>query len=457
MRMILLSGGTGQRLWPLSNDYRSKQFIKAMDNERGMPDASSTSMIQRVWAQLRRLGLDDRAVLAASRSQEEIIKAQIGEDADLVLEPCKRDTFPAIGLATSYLHSVRNADAGEIAIAMPVDVDADDDFFAAVVRLGEAFERSDARIGLLGIKPRSASEKFGYILTGEDRVGGDLHRISKFVEKPPADEAAALISQGALWNCGVFAFRIGDMLQRLEEGDWPTRFERFIAEYDRMPSISFDYQVVEKERNAVVMPYAGYWNDLGTWNEWTSKMPRALNGNGVIGDDSPNTHVVNELQIPVVVLGVPNVVVAASPDGVLVAAKEASPKLKELVQAVSLRPMYEETLYGWYRIVDVERNSYGHQAMTKRVHIWEGKHISYQVHARRDEIWTITKGKAEVVIDGERKEAAAGDVIAIKAGTRHAIRAIQAVDLIEVQIGESISDQDIVRFDWDWEERQYVR
>ncbi|MFF2484275.1 sugar phosphate nucleotidyltransferase [Paenibacillus sp. NPDC058071] len=453
MRLILLSGGAGKRLWPLSNDYRSKQFIKASGADSIESHSNSTSMVQRVWAQLKELQMDRFSIIAASRSQEEILQAQLGDEATLVLEPCKRDTYPAIGLASSYLHSVMHADPNEVAIAMPVDVDADEEYFKAIMRLGEAFDRSGARIGLLGIEPRSASEKFGYILPGEAASIRGLRSIAKFVEKPSADKAGALIEQGALWNCGVFAFRIGDMLERLEKNGWPSGYDQLIKEYERMPAVSFDYEVAEKEEQAVVMPYGGSWNDLGTWDEWTAKLPNRMNGNGYLGDDSPNTHVINELQIPIVVMGVPNVIVAASPDGILVADKQASAKLKDAVQSVSVRPMYEETLYGWYRIVDVERDDRGHQVLTKRVHIWKGKHIGYQMHFHRDELWTIIKGRAQVVINGDVRQVSAGDVVAIRAGTKHAIRAVESIDLIEVQIGESISDEDIVRYAYDWNNR----
>lgn len=249
-----------------------------------------------------------------------------------------------------------------------------------------------------------------------------------------------------MWH---FVFRLGYMLKLLEQNGWPTRHEELLQQYHLLPSISFDYQVVEREPNIVVKPYFGRWNDLGTWNEWTATMSCHIHGKAIMSDDCHNTHIINELQIPIVTMGVTDAVIVASPDGILVADKRSTPKLKDLVHTLTSRPMFEETRYGWYRVIDVN-NSSGQQVLTKRVHIWPGKHISYQSHSRRVEIWTIIRGKAEIVIDDQQFYASAGDMIRIESCTRHAIKAIEEVDMIEVQIGESISDEDIKRFEYNW-------
>jgi len=450
MKLILLSGGSGKRLWPLSNDNRSKQFIKVMHNDN--EDEGPTSMIQRVWTTLQKTGMADSAVIAASQVQEEVIQSQLNGTAHLVLEPVKRDTFPAICLASTYLYSKMGVDEEEVVVVMPVDVEADDSFFEAIRDLGKDFGKSGANIGLIGLRPTSPSEKFGYILPHSQLADSNMLQIDRFVEKPDTAAAEQLIKQGAMWNCGVFAFRLGYMLDLLRSNGWDADYEKLIANYHRMPSISFDYEVVEKEQKAAVKPYSGRWNDLGTWNEWTSMMPLRLNGKGILSEDSTNTHIVNELQIPVVVLGISNAVIAASPDGILVSDKESSTKLKDAVKTLSARPMYEETIYGWYRVMDCERNGLNQQVVTKRVHVWTGKHISYHVHSGRDEIWTITGGKAEIMVNGRKFQAGVGEVIHIKSGTRHAIRAIEAVDLIEVQIGLNVSEDDIIRYEFDWQD-----
>lgn len=453
MRMILLSGGSGKRLWPLSNDYRSKQFIKVMNSDDSLGE-TQTSMIQRVWSNLKKYDLASSAIIAASRVQQEVIQSQLEDEVPLVLEPVKKDTFPAICLASSYLYSKLNAKEEEVVVVMPVDVEADEGFYASIRQLAIDFESSTANIGLIGLKPTYPSEKFGYILTETSQKDASLLKIDRFVEKPALEEATELIRSGALWNCGVFVFRLGYLLQLLDSGGWPRAHGKLLDQYHMMPAISFDYEVVEKEENVVVKPYAGKWNDLGTWDEWTNTMSNPINGKGILSEDSINTHIVNELQIPVIVMGISNAVIVASPDGILVSDKKQSPKLKDLIKPISARPMYEETLYGWYRVIDVNKNVNNQQVVTKRVHVWAGKHISYQVHAKRDEIWTIISGKAEVVIDERCFSVSAGDVVHITSGSKHAIRAIIGIDLIEVQIGEMVNEEDITRFDYDWMEHR---
>ena len=381
--------------------------------------------------------------------QQEVIHAQLGDDVPLVLEPEKGDTFPAICLASSFLYSKMNSNYDEVIVVMPVDVDADEGFFDAIKQFAVDFEDSEASIGLIGLHPTHPSEKFGYILRSDKQISSNMIKVDRFVEKPSMEEATRLIGEGALWNCGVFVFRLGYMINLLEASGWSTQHEEILQQYHLLPSISFDYQVVERETDIVVKPYSGRWNDLGTWNDWTATMSDRIHGKAIMSDDCNNTHVINELQIPVVAMGLSDAVIVASPDGILVANKPSTPKLKDLVHSIASRPMYEETIYGWYRVIDVD-NKYGQQVITKRVHVWSGKHISYHNHMKRTEIWTIISGRAEVVMDDRKFYVAAGDIVSIEAGVKHAIKAIGEVDMIEVQIGESISDDDIARFKYDW-------
>ncbi|QJD86028.1 sugar phosphate nucleotidyltransferase [Cohnella herbarum] len=453
MRLIVLSGGSGKRLWPLSNDYRSKQFIKVMDSDTSSDESTDeyrTSMIQRVWAKLQEHNLAESAVIAASRAQQEIIQSQIGAEVPLVLEPTRRDTFPAICLASSFLHSRMSADDDEIIVVMPVDVEADDSFYSSIKQLAQLFQTSSANLGLIGLKPTHPSEKFGYILTNAAQEQATLLNIDRFVEKPSIEEASELIENGALWNCGVFAFRLGYILRLLDERSLPKEYGRLSSQYHLLPAISFDYQIVERENNIVVHPYQGNWSDLGTWNDWTETMPNRMNGKGILSDDCENTCVINELQIPIVVMGVSNAIIAASPDGILVVDRSVSSKIKDVIQDISARPMYQETEYGWCRVIDEDNQQINRQVVTKKVQIWAGKHISYHVHAHRNEIWTLISGKAEIVVDERQFIARSGDIIHVQAGSKHAIKAIEAVNLIEVQIGEKVDEEDITRYDIDW-------
>ncbi|MCE5173293.1 cupin domain-containing protein [Paenibacillus profundus] len=434
MKLVLLSGGSGKRLWPLSNDSRSKQFIR-VNHSNEENDQMRFSMLQKVWKQIKKAGLQQSAVIAAGRGQQELLLTQLDQDVPLVLEPERRDTFPAIALACTYLQGVLNTAEDEVIVVMPVDVDVDDDYFAELRALANGLAHAEDNLALMGIQPSYPAEKYGYIIPVPDPcMQQSLRKVQRFIEKPPAAEAEKWIKHGALWNCGVFAFRLSYVLRILEQNGWPTSYEDLIAQYERLPQNSFDYEVVEKEKKISVKPFAGRWNDLGTWNEWTEQMKEPMYGKGYVSKDCLNTHVINELNIPVVALGITDAVIVASPDGILITDKAASTGLKQVVQTLSMPPMYKEALYGWYTILHLGEPMGEHGSVTKRVHMYAGKQMSDQKQDQRSELWTLIRGEAKVSIDGKRFTARAGDAIQIPPGSNHSIKAITAVDLIVIQI-----------------------
>jgi len=448
MKLVLLSGGSGKRLWPLSNDSRSKQFLKVLENE----DGKFVSMVQRVWGQLDTVGLTDSAVIATSKSQLDMISSQLGNDVKLVVEPERRDTFPAIALAASYLYSVEEADLDEVVAVLPVDPYVEDRFFEKVKELESCLHVSGADLALIGVTPTYPSEKYGYIVPESTQESSAFSRVSHFREKPDEKGAQELISQGALWNCGVFAFKVGYVISILESKGLPTDFEALHALYGQLPKISFDYEVVEKANKIAVLSYDGDWKDLGTWNTLTDEMSAQLIGKGVVSEDSQNTHLINELDIPVTVLGVSNVVVAASPDGILVTDKNASPRIKDLVGQFDARPMFEERRWGWYRVLDHTKFAEGNEVLTKRIGVTAGKNLSYQHHYKRSEVWTIISGEGYFAFNDEIRVVKPGDVLIIPVGAKHGIKAITDVEFIEVQAGSDLVEEDIVRIFMTWEE-----
>ena len=323
MQLVLLSGGSGKRLWPLSNDARSKQFLKVLEGENNQLQ----SMVQRVWGQLSRVGLADSTVIATSKSQVDMIQSQLGNQTSLIIEPSRRDTFPAIALAATYLYTVKEADLNEVVAILPVDPYVQESFFESIKALENVINHSKAELALIGVKPTYPSAKYGYIIP-KDEKQNQYFQVNSFTEKPAEEQAYELIEQGALWNCGVFAFKLSYVINILEKKGLPIQYEELLKKYDKLPKISFDYEVVEKEDNIVVLPYNGYWKDLGTWNTLTEEMDTTQIGKGIISMECENTHLINELDIPVTVVGVSNVVVAVSPDGILVADKEKSPRIK---------------------------------------------------------------------------------------------------------------------------------
>lgn len=446
MKVILLSGGSGKRLWPLSNDARAKQFLKVLKTEDGQLE----SMVQRVWRQLSSVGLAKESFIVTGKAQVDMLQNQLGYDVPIIIEPERRDTFPAISLSSVYLSDVVGLSEEEVVTVLPVDSYADDKFFEKVKELEKVVNQSDAQLALIGIKPTYPSTKYGYIVPHEE--GGNYFRVKSFVEKPSEHEAAKLIEHNALWNAGIFAFRLGFLLDLLKTKGYPTEYETFLEQYCMLTKISFDYEVVEKIEKIAALSYNGEWKDLGTWNTLTEEMDDFVLGKGIISDDCENTHLVNELEIPVTVLGLSNVVVAASPDGILVADKAASPRLKDVVGNFKHRPMYEERRWGWYRVLDYTKLENGQEVLTKRVRLLAGRNLSYQIHYKRSEVWTIISGEGEFILNGELRKVQEGDVLQIPVEARHAMKAITDLEFIEIQRGTELIEEDIVRLAMTWDD-----
>lgn len=329
IHIILLSGGSGTRLWPLSNGSRSKQFLKVLRDAEG----NHVSMVQRTFNQINRTLPDVDVTVATCSSQERMLRLQVGSGVQVVVEPERRDTAPAIMLACEHLLDVQRADVGDIVVVMPIDSFVDDEYFWKVHGLADAVERGFGEIALLGVEPTYPSEKYGYIVP--DSPAGSPRRVRTFTEKPAKERAVELISQGALWNCGVFAFRLGHVLDILKGYGEYSSFDDLSTRYSELPKNSFDYEVIEKASSVAVVPYAGRWKDLGTWNTITEEMEDNEAGFTVFDEATcKNTHVVNELDIPLIVSGVEDAVVIATVDGILVCSKGRSAGLKNLVARI---------------------------------------------------------------------------------------------------------------------------
>ena len=437
LNIVLLSGGSGKRLWPLSNDIRSKQFIKIFRKE----DGSYESMLQRVFRQIRGVDPDANITIATAKAQISAIRNQVGDETGISVEPCRRDTFPAIALAAAYLHDVRGVGAQEAVVVCPVDPCVNDDFFVALKELSGIAESGRANLSLLGIDPTYPSEKYGYIIpTSADPVAD----VSTFREKPDAATAQKYIDAGGLWNGGVFAFQLRYLLDKAHELINFTDYNDLYAKYESLKKISFDYAVAEKEESICVMRFAGEWKDLGTWNTLTEAMEEPVIGKAVIADSCEDVHVLNELDMPILCMGLKNVIVSASPQGILVSDKGESSYIKPYVDEFDEQVMFAEKSWGSYQVIDVEDGS-----MTIRVTLLPGHSMNYHSHDHRDEVWTIIEGRGRTIVDGMEQPVKPGDVITMQAGCRHTIIADTELKLIEVQLGREISVHDKHKFELD--------
>ncbi len=425
MKVILLSGGSGKRLWPLSNDVRSKQFLKLLP----APDSGVESMIQRVVRQLRDAGIGESITIATGATQIESIRSQLGEGVNVVTEPCRRDTFPAIALSCAYLYSAGVSDDEQV-VVMPCDVFTDDGYFLTLRKMAERVSADVAELVLMGIKPTYPSTKFGYVVP-ERKISDDCYIVKEFTEKPDSDRAEKLISQNAFWNGGVFAFRLGYLMNIVRKYSENIDFEYLRDDFGMLPKISFDYEVAEKAKSVAVVPFSGEWKDLGTWDALSGQLPSDTVGY-VRTDDVSDTQVVNELDIPVVCCGVKNLIVAAGADGILVADKGHCESLKQLVGNIGDMPMYEERRWGWYKVIG--RTSYpdGHNSLTRMIHVNSGCEADFSESGFRSKVITVIAGCGYVIVDGEERLICSGDVIDMKQDQNFKIRSLESLDLIEV-------------------------
>ncbi len=427
MNIILLSGGSGKRLWPLSNDIRSKQFIKIFQKK----DGTYESMVQRVYKETDETA---KVTIATSRAQISAIHNQLGEGVHISPEPCRRDTFPAMALSAAHLTDIQGIDPEESVVVCPVDPFVEKEYFEALKALSVQAGKGEANLVLLGIAPAYPSEKYGYIIPEREEK---LSFVKTFREKPAARKAKEYIEQGALWNGGVFACKLKYLLEKAHELMDFTDYQDLYDKYDTMEKISFDYAVVEKEPKIQVMRYAGQWKDIGTWNTMTEAMEETVVGRGIMDETCKDVHIVNELDVPILAMGLQDVVISASPEGILVADKEQSSYMKPFVDQMDGQVKFAEKSWGSYRVIDVESDS-----MTIKVTLHAGNSMNYHSHRHRDEIWTVIEGEGRTIVDGMEQKVKAGDVITMSAGCRHTVIAETKLKLIEVQIGEEISVQD---------------
>lgn len=435
MNVVLLSGGSGKRLWPLSNDVRSKQFIKFFKRE----DGEYESMVQRMFRGLKGADPDVKITIATSKTQLSEIRNQLGADVDVSIEPDRRDTFPAIVLSCMYLHDKMGVKEDEPVVICPVDPYVEDNYFQALKELSNLATKSESNLCLLGMEPTYPSAKYGYIIPEDKR---EVSKVLEFKEKPSEELAAKYIERGALWNGGVFAFRMGYMLKKAHELLDFTDYEDLYRKFSTVQKISFDYAVAEKEDKISVLRFVGTWKDLGTWNTLTESVPENVIGKGIMNENCENVHIINELNIPILTMGLSDVVISASAEGILISDKHESSYIKPYVDDIVGQVMFAEKSWGSFRVLNVEDES-----MTILVTLNPGHSMNYHSHRMRDEVWVVIEGNGTTVVDGMKQDVTVGDVITMQAGCRHTVFAKDTLKIIEVQLGKEISVYDKQKFE----------
>lgn len=438
MYIVLLSGGSGKRLWPLSNDLCSKQYIKLMNHD-GDTLGEKCSMLQRVFGQLKTAGLSENTIVCASSAQEELIESQLGGEAEVAVEPMRRDTFPAVMLSCAYLLSQKEAEPDDVVAFLPVDPYTSVEFFDRIKQLGDYIRHTEQTIGLLGGVPTYPSTKYGYIVPQDGE--GEVLKVRGFREKPDEASAEKLVSEGALWNCGVFCFKLRMAAQWLEKYGAGTNYNQLAADYEKLPKKSFDYEVLERWNDIVAVKYNDIWKDLGTWNTLTEEMRENSIGDVTWDDTCENSHAINVLGVPMVVMGAKNMVIAASHDGILVADKHQSSYIKDCLEHIGDTSKYEERRWGTIKTIDNDEDD-GIKSVTKRIKVVAGRMMPSHKHFRHTETITVLSGMGKLILEGVEIDLLAGATVSIAAGKEHAVKAVGAdLRYIEICLSDAAGDE----------------
>lgn len=460
---LIMCGGAGTRLWPLSREGRPKQFISLFGKRSTFQDTLQRVSDERLF---------ERPIVVTGAAYRFMVLEQLAEmgmQADILLESARRDSGPAIAAGTAF---AAKRDAKAVLLALAADhVVRDTRAFVAACEASRPVANT-GRIVTFGVQPERAATEYGYISPG-DVVEGSVHTVASFVEKPDAETATRYVADGYLWNSGNFMFRADVLLaeyrnvdpisvdavtRAVDQGQRDLAFLNLDKDaFESATPISIDYAVMEKTAQAAVIPVLFGWSDVGSWHAVWELSEKDEQGNAASGaavfENSHNCNVSTDKAV-VALEGVNDLVVVSTQDAVLVSRqtdpnglKRLVAKLKTVAPKVTQDPLRVHRPWGSYQGLDA-----GERYQVKRIIVKAGGRLSLQKHHHRSEHWVVVRGTALVTLNGAEKIVHENESIYIPIGAEHRLEnpGKISLELIEVQTGSYLGEDDIIRIEDDY-------
>ena len=453
MKALILAGGSGTRLWPLSREYYPKQFIKFEEFNK--------SLFQMTFERCLKLTNIKDIYIVTNEKHKFLVLGQLEEisyninEENVLIEPIGKNTLPAIFYGVREIKKYGDDVVG----VFPSDhLIENGEKFVNTIKAAEKL--AEEYLITFGIKPNKPHTGYGYIKPGEKLEIG--YKVDEFKEKPDKKTAEEYIKKGYLWNSGMFLFRT-DIFEEEVKKYCPEVYEAFklndINEiYKKVPDISIDYGIMEKSNRVAVLPLEIKWSDLGSFDSIYEEFKKDMDGNIIHGENviinSKNNLVKVHDGKLISLINVNDLIVVDTKDALLICKKEHSQKVKDVVKKLKERNderiLYHKTVYrpwGSYTVLEE-----GQFYKIKKIVVLPGKRLSYQLHHHRSEHWVVVKGMAKVVLEGREFFVRSGESIFVRSGEKHRLENPGKIplEIIEIQIGEYLEEDDIVRFEDDW-------